>query len=122
MMSEWAECEDHETLAEALMEIVEDEMEAIRTLELDRYAELAQQRLVLSRHVIELAGYIPVPDEVRTVYRWIHQTSQENLEILQETQQMVRAIIQRLASTPEATYSAPGRNRSAGQGMMIWKG
>ncbi|MEO1267187.1 MAG: hypothetical protein AAFX99_03750 [Myxococcota bacterium] len=123
MMSEWETCEDHEILAEALLEIVEDEIEAIRTLDLKRYTDLAQQRLVVCHHVIELAKEVPVPEEVKAHYQWVHQTTRENMQILQETQQMVRAIIQRLTSTSEAIYRLPGKNKArSGQGMMIWKG
>ena len=119
---------NHETLADALIALVESEHEALRSFDLDRYTTLAEERAALCHEVIALAKTVPIPAAQAEQYRWAQACAEENYTLLQDAQQVVGGIIKRLTGNPakSSTYNKAGARASyqspGGNGVMVWKG
>lgn len=116
--------EDHEDLAEALLEIAYEERRCIRELQIAEMKGWMKQRVALTRHAMELAREEPVSSQAANDYRHVQYLAQENLALLQDAQGAVSEMIRHLLGPRPDTYgSLAGKTEGrAPKGVLVWKG
>jgi hypothetical protein len=114
--------EDHEALAEALIEAVYEERRCIRALSLDEVTTWSQRRAALARQAIALGA--PVPEDAAFDYRHVHDMARDNLTLLQDAHQLVCAALGQITERAPQTYSPQGQPQPprAPRGVLVWRG